>query len=45
MLKQEKEEREQRIKERMEKTRLAAKLPPRMQMYEEERKERERQKN
>ena len=44
MLKQEKEEREQRIKERMEKTRLASKLPPRMQMYEEERKERERQK-
>ena len=44
MLKQEKEEREQRIKERMEKTQLASKLPPRMQMYEEERKERERQK-
>ena len=44
MLKQEKEEREQRIKERMEKTKLASKLPPRMQMYEEERKERERQK-
>ena len=44
MLKQEKEEREQRIKERMEKTKLASKLPPRMQMYEEERKDRERQK-
>ena len=44
MLKQEKEEREQRIKERMEKTKLTSKLPPRMQMYEEERKERERQK-
>ena len=44
MLKQEKEEREQRIRERMEKTKLASKLPPRMQMYEEERKERERQK-
>ena len=44
MLKQEKEEREQRIKERMEKTKLASKLPPRMQMYEEERLERERQK-
>ena len=44
MLKQEKEEREQRIRERMEKTKLASKLPPRMQMYEEERKEREREK-
>ena len=44
MLKQEKEEREQRIKERMEKTKLASKLPPRMQIYEEERKDRERQK-
>ena len=44
MLKQEQEEREQRIKERMEKTKLASKLPPRMQMYEEERKEKERQK-
>ncbi len=44
MLKQEQEEREQRIKERMEKTKLTSKLPPRMQMYEEERKEKERQK-
>ena len=44
MLKQEKEEREQRVKERMEKTRLTSKLPPRMQMAEEERKEKERQK-
>ena len=44
MLKQEQEERQQRIRERMEKTKLASKLPPRMQMYEEERKEREHQK-
>ena len=44
MLKQEKEEREQRIKERMEKTAKASKLPPRMEMYEEERKQKEKQK-
>ena len=44
MLKQEQEEREQRIKERMEKTAKASKLPPRMAMYEEERLEREKQK-
>ena len=44
MLKQEEEERNIRIKERMEKTAKASKLPPRMDMYEKERKEREEQK-
>jgi len=44
MLKQEKEEREERIRERMEKTKLYSKLPPRMQMYEEERLAKEKQK-
>ena len=44
MLKQEEEERNIRIKERMEKTAKASKLPPRMDMYEKERKDREEQK-
>ena len=44
MLKQEKEEREQRIKERMLKTAQASKLPPRMALYEEERIAKEKQK-
>ena len=44
MLKQEAEEREQRIKERMEKTQKASKLPPRMALYEEERIQKEKQK-
>jgi len=44
MLKQEAEERAQRIQERMEKTKLASKLPPRMQAYEDERKRIEKQK-
>ena len=44
MLKQEQEEREQRIKERMEKTAKTSKLPPRMEMFEKERIEREKQK-
>ena len=44
MLKQEEEERNIRIKERMEKTAKVSKLPPRMDMYEKERKEREEQK-
>ena len=44
MLKQEEEERNIRIKERMEKTAKASKLPPRMDMYEKERKDREKQK-
>ena len=42
MLKQEKEEREQRIKERMEKTAKASKLPPRMESYQKELEEREK---
>ena len=36
MLKKEKEERENRIRERIEKTMNASKLPPRMQMYADE---------
>ena len=44
MLKQEKEEREQRIKERMLKTAKTSKLPPRMALYEEERIAKEKQK-
>ena len=40
MLKKEKEERERRIKERIEKTMNASKLPPRMQMYADELKKR-----
>ena len=44
MLKQEQEEREERIRERMEKSKLTSKLPPRMQMYEKERLQKEKEK-
>ena len=41
MLKKQQMEREERVKERMEKTMKAAKLPPRMQMHMEEKKRKE----
>ena len=44
MLKQEEEERRQRIEERMKKTANASKLPPRMEMYKKETEEKEKQK-
>lgn len=41
MIKKQKQEREERVKERMEKTMKASRLPPRMQMHMEEKKRKE----